>query len=192
MNKEQFDFFNSKSEYGYGRAEHGGCDKQGRDRRQGKRKVQRPFDRKKALLLTLKSSRAVGKFSMRVPRHRLQIEKLIHAEVAKAHAKLHSYANVGNHLHLVATFPSRAAFQKFLRTITSLIARMVTGARKGRPFGKFWDALAHTRVITGLKATQDVLWYVSANFIEAALGKKARAEVLRGKIPIGLFHLPDY
>jgi hypothetical protein len=41
---------------------------------------------------------------------------------------------MSNHIHIVATFQNRVALQNFLRTSTALIARAMTGARKGRPF----------------------------------------------------------
>jgi REP element-mobilizing transposase RayT len=178
MRKAQLDFFSRSSVYGYGRAEYGGATDEGRDRRRGRRKVQRPFDRLKPVQLTMRATCAKGKLSMLQYKRRLEIHQLIEKEIKRAGAKLHNFANVGNHLHMLATFPSRAAFQKFLRTITAMIARLVTGARRGKPFGKFWDALAHSRVVTGLRAFRTAFNYIRANQVEAAEGKIAREEFL--------------
>jgi hypothetical protein len=197
MRKTQLDFFNSKSEFGYGKAEYGGA-VNGKDRRLGKRKVQRPFDRKKPVFLTLKASKAKGDLSMRNYFRDVKIKQVIDSEAKQTGAKIHGYSNNGNHLHLVASFPSRIAFQKFLRTITSLIARLVTGARKGKPFGKFWDALAHSRVITGKRGFNEVINYIDKHIIEASFGYIARIAFDQGLLtkkhrqgPHGEFYLDD-
>jgi hypothetical protein len=197
MRKPQLDFFNSKSEFRAGRAEYGGA-LNGKDRRVGKRKVERPFDRKKPLFLTLKASCAKGKLSMRNYNREVEIKSLIDHEAYRAGAKLHSYSNNGNHLHIFASFPSRVAFQKFLRTITAMIARLVTGARKGKPFGKFWDALAHSRIVTGKRAFVEVMNYVETNIFEASYGYLARIALEMGLLtkkhkqgPRGEFYLED-
>jgi hypothetical protein len=197
MRKTQLDFFNSKSEFRAGRAEYGGAIN-GKDGRIGKRKVQRPFDRKKPIFLTLKASCAKGKLSMRNYNHEVEIKSLIDREAKRSGAKLHSYSNNANHLHIFASFPSRVAFQKFLRTITAMIARLVTGARKGKPFGKFWDALAHSRVVVGKRAYAEVMNYVEKNIFEASYGYLARIALEMGLLttkhrqgPHGEFYLED-
>jgi hypothetical protein len=197
VKKKQLDLFNKNSEFGYGKTEHGGAIN-GKDRRIGKRKVQRPFDRKKPLFLTLKASCAIGRLSMRNFYRDVSIKELIDKVAKRTGTKIHNYSNNGNHLHLVASFPSRIAFQKFLRTITAMIARLVTGARKGKPFGKFWDALAHSKVVNGKRGFIDVMKYVDANIFEASYGHLARIAFQLGLLtkkhrqgPRGEFYLVD-
>ncbi len=62
----------------------------------------------------------------------------------------------------------------FLRSFSGEVARAVTGARKGKPFGKFWDALAHSRVITGRKSFEIIDRYIFANQLEENHGYKGR------------------
>jgi hypothetical protein len=181
MKKIQRDFFARNSEYGYARTEYGGATETGVDRRIGKRKTQRPFDRKKPQLITMRATCACGKLSMLSFKRQSVIKNIIEREAKRAHAKLHSFANVGNHLHILAQFPSRVAYQNFLRTIAALISRFVTGARKGKPFGKFWDALVHSRVVTGLRAFKQAAKYIAANQVEASDGRVARELFLQGK-----------
>ncbi|MGZ3724043.1 MAG: hypothetical protein ACXVA9_13965, partial [Bdellovibrionales bacterium] len=88
-------------------------------------------------------------------------------------------ANVGSHIHLKIRITSRAGFQKFLKSVTALIARKVTGARKGKPFGKFWQGLAFTRVLKSYTEELNLKGYFSANRAEAALGFEARERLLR-------------
>ena len=50
----------------------------------------------------------------------------------------------------------------------------MTGARKGRPFGKFWDALAFTRVLKSRRDFLHVDRYIEGNQIEADFGRMER------------------
>ncbi|RYZ70000.1 MAG: hypothetical protein EOP05_13975 [Proteobacteria bacterium] len=87
---------------------------------------------------------------------------------------------MSNHAHLIVRFASRAMFQKFLRTITGLIARHVTGARKGRAFGKrFFDELAFTRVVKGFRDLRGLVAYLAKNEIERDVHPLARVAIER-------------
>ena len=62
--------------------------------------------------------------------------------------------------------------------MTGLIARHITGARKGNPFGRrFWDYTAFTRVIVGYRAYWTARNYIEKNKIESELGKTTRKMV---------------
>jgi len=50
-------------------------------------------------------------------------------------------------IHLLVRARSREGFQAFLRAFAGLTARLVTGAKKGKPSGRFWDALTFSRVL---------------------------------------------
>jgi REP element-mobilizing transposase RayT len=120
---------------------------------------------------------------------------------------VHHYENMGNHLHLVVSFAKREGFRNFLRTVTAIIAREVTGARKGQPFVaknvginfgtdfvtnsgpnvvsnaatakrvRFWDGLAVTRVITGLRDLRGIKNYLEKNALEREIGPLSRYTV---------------
>jgi hypothetical protein len=56
----------------------------------------------------------------------------------------------------------------FLRTVTGLIARLMTEARKGAPAKmKFWSKLAYTRVLEWGRAFRFAVDYVILNEMEA-------------------------
>ncbi|MES2854326.1 MAG: hypothetical protein V4692_00605, partial [Bdellovibrionota bacterium] len=93
MRAKQADLFKSKSEFGPNRVEWGGADAKGRDRRIGQRKLQRPFDKKKPISITMKSSQAKARYSMNTPKNKLKIESLIQAKAKKSKAKIHRFAN---------------------------------------------------------------------------------------------------
>jgi len=88
-------------------------------------------------------------------------------------------ANVGNHLHLKIKIQNRESFQKFLKAVTCLIARKITGAKKGYKFGRFWQGLAFTRVLTSSLEELNLKGYIKANRIQAEKGELAREKFLR-------------
>lgn len=157
----------------YSRVEHGGGPAKGR------RKVHRPLSTKKWIHLTLKSQKAIGKMSFKLPKNRFFIEKLVKEKAKKFGIIIGGQANVGNHLHLKVKITSRGMFQKFLKSLTTLIARKLTGARRGKPFGRFWDHLAHTRVLMSYTEELNLDGYLIANRLEAAKSTREREEFLK-------------
>jgi REP element-mobilizing transposase RayT len=161
----QLDFFTAKSvknlsEYAR-RSEHGG------DIRRGKRKLARPFDPKRALHLTLRAERAKDEWSMlRIEKARA-IRTLVWKLAAQNKIKIHQFANSGNHLHFLISAKDHAGFKRFLRTLTALVSRLVTGAKKGNPIGKFWDALAWSEIVNWGRHFFNVRYYVIQNELEA-------------------------
>jgi hypothetical protein len=154
------------------RRSHGG------DQTVGRRKEFRPLDKKKWTHLILKSEKAVGAFGLLRPKNQIFIAELLDKKARKFNVAIQSYANVGNHLHMKLKFANREDFQNFLRSITTLIARFVTGARKGKPFGKFWQGLAYTRVVTTKKEELQLRGYIAANLIEVGSSKSERNSYL--------------
>lgn len=169
---KQRDLFESNREVGPRRSVHGG------DVGCGRRKVARPLDSKKPLHLVLKSSHAKGKMSFLSYTNRLAVEQIIRGRAREFSVVIHGFENMGNHLHLVLKFKSRALFQRFLKTVSGLIARHVTKARRGKPFGKrFFDRLAFTRVVQGARDLRGLVRYLFKNEIEREFGAQARATI---------------
>ena len=127
---KQKDFFDSKSEHLANRMSHGG------EASKGRRKLVRPLDRNKPVHVIFKSSLAKGQYNLLNVRRRLKIDALIRQPAKKFAIKIHRTENVGNHIHFVLSFAKRGGIQSFLRTVPALIARLVTGARRGKAFGK--------------------------------------------------------
>jgi REP element-mobilizing transposase RayT len=162
----QKSFFNSKSEFSKSRISYGG------DTR-GRRKSFRPLDRKRPLHITLKSSLARGRMSLLS--HKLEVAEILREKSQQYQIKLHRTENMGNHIHILVSFKSRETIQKFLRVIAGLIARVVTKAKRGQAFGKrFWDHLAHTRIITGRKDFARIHHYLDKNEVEREVGEQGR------------------
>ena len=115
----------------------------------------------------MRSSRARGPWSLLRPANRAAVGDLLRRLAARNGVHVYQFANVGNHLHLLARCRERRALQAFLRAFAGLVARAVTGAEKGRPAGKFWDALAFSRVLTWGRDYQGVRAYILNNEFEA-------------------------
>src|SRR5690349_19019378 len=98
----------------------------GGDTRKGKRKIRRPFDPKRALHVTLKSSKARGMWSMLQKERRLQVQELLHDTADKYDIRLFRYANVGNHIHLLIQAKKREHLRAFLREFAGKLAAMIT------------------------------------------------------------------
>ena len=133
--------------------------------RTGKRKVARPICTKRPLHLVLKSSRAKGPWSFH--QHKDAIKKLLKTSARQYGVRVLGYENVGNHLHLIVQAKRRADFQNFLRVLAQAVCFLVTKARKGSPIGKFWDALAFSRVVEWGRDYLNLLEYLRKNEWEA-------------------------
>ncbi len=168
----QKDFFIASQDLKPHRVSHGG------ECAQNKRKIIRPLDRKKPVHTVFKSSLAKGQYNFLNVKHRLKVQEIIRASALKFGVTIHRFENMGNHLHLVLSFTKRGGVQNFLRTVSAVIARLVTGACKGKPFGKkFWDHLVFTRVVSGRRDFQRLMNYMQKNEIERDNGPLNRTVV---------------
>jgi REP element-mobilizing transposase RayT len=161
----QLDFFTAKSarklsDYAK-RTEHGG------EVRKGKRKLARPFDSKRALHMTMRAERAKGPLSMLRLEKSRAIKTLVYRLAKENRVRIYEFANSGNHLHFLLRAKDHAGFKRFLRTATALISRLVTGAKKGNPTGKFWDALAWSTIVNWGRRFFEARYYVVRNELEA-------------------------
>jgi hypothetical protein len=156
----------------YGRTQHGGA------RSKGHRKLERPLATNRWIHLVLKSDKATGARSFLLPLNRRMIHSILKEKSLRFGILIGDFANVGNHLHLKIKINDRESFQRFLKSITCLIARKVTGAKRGQKFGRFWQGLAFTRVLTSPLEELNLKGYIKANRIEAQDGEKARARFL--------------
>src|SRR6266487_2591621 len=120
------------------RTEHGG------EIRAGRRKIARPIDTRRALHVVMRSSRAQGAWSLRRREAAQIIQRMLRRFSKRYGIRVYEFANAGNHVHLLLRTRCRLALQTFLRAFAGLTARLITGAEKGRPVGRFWDFLSYS------------------------------------------------
>ena len=151
----------------------------GGTRSRGYRKTARPLAKGKWIHVTLKSSKAKGQWSMLSDRNKPEVTCILRQQSRKWGVHLAEVVNMGNHLHIKCRFQYRAGMQNFLRTAPAMIARKITGARRGVAAGKFWQGLAFTRVLSSSIEVLGLKGYFEANRLEALKGSAARDQYLR-------------
>ena len=143
-------------------------------------KYERPLSTKKWIHLILKSERAKGKWSFLNIQNRSWIKQLVLKKGKQFGVTIGGYENVGNHMHFKVKVTNRHLFQSFLKSLTGMIARKVTGARKGRPIGRFWLGLPFTRILKSALEELRLRGYIEANRIQVVRGYSAREDYLEG------------
>lgn len=149
----------------------------------GKRKLERPVSVRGPMHLTLHSQRARGTWSLL--QHRRGVREALRACASRSGVRVYEFANVGTHLHLLVRARRRESFQSFLRSFAGIVARVVTGARRGRPLaeGRFWSALAWSRIVSWGRDRFGVGHYIFRNLIEATVGPGIRRALEHGPAP---------
>jgi REP element-mobilizing transposase RayT len=142
-----------------------------------RRKVKRPLIPGLITHVVFKSSKARGEFNFY--KNKKLAEGLLKERSNKFFVKVLAFVNMGNHLHLKVKFKDKKHFQSFLKTFAALLARKITGARRGISFGKFWDGLVYTRVLTSAFEELGLRGYFEGNHIERELGYQTRKEYLK-------------
>jgi REP element-mobilizing transposase RayT len=141
-----------------------------------RRKVARPLREGLIHHVVFKSSKAHGKLSFYT--HKRLVQNLLKEKSRKFFVEVLDFVNMGNHLHLKMRFRDRKRFQQFLKSFSSLLARKITGARRGVKFGRFWDGLVYTRIILSSFEELGLRGYFEANHRQRELGYQEREKYL--------------
>lgn len=158
----------------------------GGDLQKGRRKSARVFDPKRALHVVLRSSQCTGASSLK--KFERKISDVLSRQAELQGVKIYARANAGNHLHLVLKAPNRRALRRFLKAVTGLIARKVSGRERGaaaepskasklkvtsknlgdsNKHTSFWDARPFSRVVAWGKDFASLKNYLHLNRVEA-------------------------
>jgi REP element-mobilizing transposase RayT len=154
------------------RTEHGGLV------RRGKRKLERPVSTRRPMHVVLSARRGSGLWDLR--KHDPAVRRTLRNMANRFGVRVYDFANVGSHLHLLVRARRRDAFQGFLRSFSGIVARRVTGAKRGRPAGPFFSNLAWSRVVSWGRDYIGVRHYVFRNQIEGSLGAGVRRAMEKG------------
>jgi hypothetical protein len=144
-------------------------------------KRKRPLAGGEWLHVCLKSSIARGKLSMLQPRVKKNIERIVKTSSILANVKISSWQNVGNHLHFSVKAPDRKSYNRWIRSVSGLIARTMLAAERGSAAPiRFWESRPFTRIIRGIEAFDRLSLYIKKNRLEAAGFSTTRAkEIVR-------------
>src|SRR5262245_5705781 len=132
----------------------------------GKRKAARPIATKRAMHLTLKSELAVGKLAFTERKTRQFINELVEKLSKETFVRAYDVGIETNHVHMLVRAKTREGYRSFVRQLSGRIAQFVTGARKGRPFGRFWSYLVYTVIVEWGRHYRNVKRYVRQNLLE--------------------------
>ncbi len=171
----QLSLFDRPVQIELARTQHGG------DVRRGRRKLERPVSTRRPMHVVLTSHRARGPWSLR--KHDRAVREALRRMARRFDVRIYDFANVGSHLHLVLRARRREAFQGFLRSFSGIVARRVTGARRARPSGPFFDGLAWSRVVRWGRDYWGLRHYVFRNQIEGDQGPRIRHAYEHGPRP---------
>jgi REP element-mobilizing transposase RayT len=142
-----------------------------------RRKIKRPLTPGLPTHVVFKSSKAKGELSFY--RHKKIVASLLKAKSNKFFIEILEFVNMGNHLHLKIRFKSTENVGKFLKSFSATLARAITGARRGKKFGKFWDGLVFTRVLKSKFEELGLKGYFEGNHRQRELGYKERERYLK-------------
>lgn len=95
--------------------------------------------------MVFRSPRARGSWNFL--RFGRQIETILQKTAARFGVRVLRFQNVGNHLHLALKAKKKSEIQDFLRVFPQAVVFLVTKTRKGRPAGRFWEAIVFSRVV---------------------------------------------
>lgn len=137
-----------------------------------RRKVKRPLIPGLVTHVVLKSSKAKNHLSFY--KHKKLVSFLLKEKSQKFFIEIIDWVNMGNHLHLKVKFKDPKRMGQFLKAFTAMLARKITGAKKGNKFGKFWDGLAYTRVLLSKYEELGLKGYFEANHRQRELSYSER------------------
>lgn len=142
-----------------------------------RRKVARPLLENKITHVVFKSSKARGEFSFY--RHKRTVSRLLGKCSRQFFIEIMDWVNMGNHIHIKVRFKDKNRMKAFLKSFPGLLARIITGAKKGCKFGRFWDGLVFTRVLLTKLEEYGLKGYFEANHRQRELGYQERVDCLK-------------
>ena len=116
----------------------------------------------------MRSEKAVGSLSFHRGNRRERILEILKKYAEKFHVKIHQSTVNTNHVHLAVEATQKVDLQNFIRTVTGLIARLVTGAKKGANLeGRFWTKLIYSRLLRSGRELWNLWKYIRKNDLES-------------------------
>ena len=126
----------------------------------------RPLASRNTMHVVLRSTQAKGAWSFMRPQNRKRVQALIEKFSARYGVRVHSFTNVGNHIHLHLRLRNRNTYRAFIRALTGSIAMAITGVSRWNPAKltrKFWDRRPFSRVGFGWRGFLTIKKYIQKN-----------------------------
>ena len=150
------------------------------------RSCPRPVAVKNSMHLVLRSSKAVEQWSFKKKGNEAKVVHLIKKFSKKYGVKIHSFANVGNHLHFHLKLSSRYTYAPFIRALTASIAMAVTGMSRWNKLNsrelsnkfKFWDYRPFSRIIETFREFLSLSYYIRINELEGIGCSRVEAKMI--------------
>ncbi len=132
-------------------------------------KGKRTFSSKKPIHLILKSKHASHDWSFFYKSNKAAIDNCIRKQAKLNGVRIYGLQIMWNHIHLNLLFPSRLAYNRFIRSISGLISRIVMGCERGRQaiINKFWEARPYTVIVSCGRQWSNLKNYFKLNQLEA-------------------------
>ncbi len=144
----------------------------------GVRKTRRPVVTNRPMHLVLRAEKAKGALSLLARPNVNSVKRILIRVSHRHHVRVMEWANVGNHVHLLIQAQTREGFANFLRRFSCEVALAVTGARKGKAFGRFWTGLAFSRIVEWGRALTIARRYIALNELEGRGISRTRGRLL--------------
>lgn len=137
----------------------------------------RPLAAKTPIHVVMRSPMAKGHLSLLF--FDKEIRKILTQHSRKLGIRIYDLANAGNHLHFICYLPHVHSWNKFIRSVAGLIARLVLGAQRGKAVGaRFWEGRPWTRILHWGRAYKAAKNYLGLNKIEALGFSRSTARIL--------------
>lgn len=137
---------------------------------QGRRKTARPICAKKSLHVVLRSEIARGEWYLLLPANAKLLKQLLTLYSLRFSVTIYSFANVGNHCHLLLRAKSKEGLRNFLRVFAGQLAQRITGTRPGKPLKtSFWSVIAFSRIVEWGRGFATAKNYLFKNVQQAAV-----------------------
>lgn len=131
-------------------------------------KVQRAIPLDRPMHLVMRSQHTRGALSMKRHSRAARIYNIIVNQSQRFNVRIYSYANSGNHLHILVMPRSRRGYVGFIKAISGLIARLILQAERNSAKGiQFWDARPFTRIVLWGRDYKKTCEYLLQNTLEA-------------------------
>ena len=138
-------------------------------------KTARPVSTKDPMHIVLRSGIAKGKLSFLSQGRSSKIMGVIYRIADKFDIKVYDIGVNHNHVHLLIKLRYRDTYNKFVKSITGIISRIVLGAEKGKAkidrnsddFKKFWLHRPFSRILNWGRDFNKLISYIRQNILES-------------------------